>query len=353
MRRLGTFDRGGWLANRFQMTSGLEEGVPTVRIHGWNVPGKRLRRRLFLHLAGKVFDGYAGSFGEPDLIHAHSALWAGLAARRLGERHGLPYVVTEHSSAFARGLLADWQKRDANEVFSAASEVLAVSEALANQLRGLASNPTVRVVPNVVDTDFFCLPPEERGRSGDFNVLVVGTLRRNKGVDLLLRAFAEVFEGEGDVELVVVGDGESRSELMELAGRLGIGAQVRFTGRLSRGGVRREMWKADVLVSASRVETFGIVLAEAMATGLPVVATRSGGPEEIVPEWGGWLVDPGHVHGLATALEHFRRAERRMRRRTSDIREHVVERFGSDAVIPRIVSVYRSALTSVDSPRSS
>ena len=98
-----------------------------------------------------------------------------------------------------------------------------------------------------------------------------------KGQADLLRAFAERFAGDPSVRLGIGGDGPERGRLHELAGSLAIAEQVDWLGALDRDGVRQAMCEADAFVLPSRLETFGVVVIEALACGLPVVATRSGG----------------------------------------------------------------------------
>lgn len=331
----------GWWRQRFQVSLEEEDGVPTARVHGWNVPSARLRGLLFRTLAHRAVARYVDARGRPDLVHAHSALWAGTAARRIREDLGVPYVLTEHSSAFGRGLLAPWQLERVREACAGAEEVLAVSRAVGDELCLQAGVSEVSVVPNMVDTDYFALPPEPR-TSPPFTFLTVATLRPNKRVDVLLRAFDAAFLGEEKVRLTIGGDGRSRPGLHQLSRDLGIEDRVRFPGRLTREEVRGAMWRANAYVLSSDVETFGVALVEAMSTGLPVVATRCGGPEEIVTEETGWLVPPNDPGALAGALEAAREAGTRSRSAELRIRRQVVERYGEAAVTSRIRGVYRS-----------
>ena len=144
------------------------------------------------------------------------------------------------------------------------------------------------------------LTPYANGRF----VLALGRVVENKGFDLLLEAFASVADTHTDVDLVMGGDGAALSSLRELAARLGIAERVQFPGRLSRLQVAAAMSQAEVFVMPSRVEPFGIVILEAWRAGLPVVATRNGGPPEFMRDGeDGVLVDPFDRASLAGALD--------------------------------------------------
>ena len=99
-------------------------------------------------------------------------------------------------------------------------------------------------------------------------------LTPRKGFDILVRAFARRFRGDTSVQLVIGGAGESRHDLEGLVEVTGVHRQVTFLGGIPSDAVREAMWKANCFVLPSRAENFGVVLIEALATGLPVIFTR-------------------------------------------------------------------------------
>jgi len=156
-------------------------------------------------------------------------------------------------------------------------------------------------------------------------------------------AFATAFgSGPTETTLTVIGDGPERGRLEHKARRLGIEAQVQFLGRLGRNAVQDALWHSHAFVLPSLHETFGVVLLEAMATGLPVVATASGGPEDLVTPETGMLVPPGDVDALADALASLR--EDRTTYDTDAIRAYVRDQFGPEAFVRRTRALYRRAL---------
>lgn len=343
LRRLRSLSDGDWAKNRFQMSAATERGIPTVRSHGWNVPHSRIRAELFVHQARRLLGRYRDEFGTPDLVHAHAALWAGVAAARTAAESGPPYVITEHSSAFVRGRIEAWQERPIRQAYAGARRVLSVSRALADRLSRYVDSDEVEVVPNMIDTAFFTLPPVPR-RSPPFDFVTVAALRRMKGLDVLLRAFRAAFPSDPRVRLRIVGGGPLGRELKDLAATLAITDRVDFEGRLARHAVREVMWKSNAAVLPSRAETFGIVVIEAMATGLPVVATRSGGPEEIVTPETGRLVNPDDVEQLAAGLRWVWKREDDLRERAVAIRGYVEDRYSEEVVTARLKETYRTVL---------
>jgi glycosyltransferase involved in cell wall biosynthesis len=284
---------------------------------------------------------YADRHGVPDLIHAQSGRWAGAAAARIGTAFSRPYVLTEHFAGFHRGTIFPWRWPLIKEGYRQASGLAAVSHALKNTLigHGLASASNIEVHPNLAPTSLFSRPPSGRSSPPPFRFVTVGHLRPPKNVEGLLRAFASMAAGDSTVELLIVGDGPERNALEKRARQLGIANQVVFRGRLDREEVRTALWAAHAFVLPSHYETFGVVLLEAMATGLPVVATACGGPEDVVTPNTGLLVPTGDTAALANALH-------RMRRRASSfdaaaIRNYVLEHYGPEPFVRRTRLLYR------------
>lgn len=336
-RGLRTFEFSSEVVrDHFQTTVRVEDGIPVYRFHGWNPKIGRLRLWAFRYQSRRLMQKYVEQFGVPDLIHAHSALWGGVAARDLAKEYSLPYVITEHSSAFLRGKIEEWQKPHIGKSFEDADAVWAVSSAFKRELQPFAGNAEIDVMPNMVDVTFFQLPPSPRTVE-PFTFLSVGSLSHNKGIDLLLKAFARLNDFEPNVELEIGGAGSAEENLRNLAHDLGIGEKVRFLGGLSREEVLDAMWRANALVSSSYVETFGVVLIEAMATGLPVVATESGGPGDIVRSGVGRLVPKGNVRALSEAMGQTKEAQVN----ENKIRKYVIDTYSAEMVTRRLKTNYQ------------
>jgi glycosyltransferase involved in cell wall biosynthesis len=256
------------------------------------VQGGRLRGRLrrILGLA-RLFR--AGQF---DVIHTHNAFphIYGVPAARLA---GVPVVLqTRHGPRFGRGLLARWQYRLACRL---GSRVVAVSDDAARIFRmeeGLPAGKLVRIWNGIDLSRFPC-----RESAGVPRAITVARLSAEKDIATMIHAAARVAQQVPGFELQIVGDGPQRPELEAQARALGLAGVVRFLGE--RNDVAALLSQAGFYVSSSLIEGISLTLLEAMAVGLPVVATSVGGnPEVVVDGQTGWLVPPQDPEHLAAAM---------------------------------------------------
>lgn len=288
--------------------------------------------------AHRLLGEYSRRFGRPDLVHAHVAVWAGVAASYLP----LPYILTEHWTGYREGLLSPWQEPLVRRAFRKAQARLAVSSTLARDIEPYTHGLPVEIVPNVVDTEFFA-PAVSRLAPLPFRLVTVAILEQRKRIDLIIRALAYLVRNGQNMVLDIGGDGPERRVLEQLARDLGVTDRVTFLGPLSREQVRRAMQGAHLFVLPSEYETFGIVYIEAMACGLPVIATRCGGPEGFVTPDVGCLVPQSDEIALATAIHdvfvNYHRFD------GNKIRSYVVRRFGSDAVAKKLITIYERVVS--------
>jgi glycosyltransferase involved in cell wall biosynthesis len=277
-----------------------------------------------------------------DLVHAHIYASASAAAIAvLGT--GVPLVVTEHTEALWQGRRERWASR---RVYRRAEHIIAVSSAIRQRLieRDAVPPERITVIHNAVipapDTSPSALPGELR--EGPL-VGVVARLQPEKGVANFLRAAARVCTAVPDARFLVAGDGPLREELLALAGRLGVGERVRFLGY--RADARALVGLLDVLVVPSLTEGTPLIVLEAMAAGIPVVASAVGGiPDQIRHNEEGLLVPAGDPAALADALLELLQDPDRARSLGEAALRRADSEFNHATMVRRIEAVYRAAL---------
>jgi len=231
---------------------------------------------------------------EADVYHSH--IPSPFFARMIRELKLSPHVVTYHNDvlvpevvdgfripSFAGGFIEKFNAKITIPLLESCDVIVATTSSYALTSPILSQfMEKVEVIPNAVDTRIFKPGKSER----EPVVLYVGRLVEYKGVDILLRAMQNVRRKMEDSKLVVVGDGEDRKRLEVLSEKLGVGAE--FMGRLPDSEVADWIRRAKVLVlpSISRLEAFGIVLLEAMASATPVIASNIPGVRDVASEGG-------------------------------------------------------------------
>ncbi|MBA2580267.1 MAG: glycosyltransferase family 4 protein [Thermoleophilaceae bacterium] len=240
-------------------------------------------------------------------VHAHFANVATdvalLAAEFGGERWS--WSFTMHGSAE----FYDVARHRLREKVERADLVVCISHFSRSQLMGFVTEdhwPKLRMVHCGVDPEAFRPVGERNSYGGPTRILHVGRLVQVKGHAILLHALAELARCGLDITATLVGDGPKRTELEQLAEGLGIAEKVTFTGSVGQDEIRSYYAAADIFCLPSFAEGVPVVLMEAMASGLPVVATRvTGIPELVEAGVSGLLATPGRTDEIAAALRRL------------------------------------------------
>lgn len=239
---------------------------------------------------------------RPDLLHVHYASGYGSTAMLAGWRPTLLSVWGSDVYAFPyESRIKGWLLRR-NLRF--ADAIASTSEAMARQVLSLLpAAGEIAITPFGVDLERFThAPPRE---DGPLTIGTVKTLAHHYGIDLLLRAFAQAAAQAPQIacRLLIVGDGPQRAELQALAGELGLAGRVQWAGAVPHAEVPQWLRRLDVYVAASRSESFGVAVVEAMSCGVPVVVSDAGGlPEVVQAGVSGLVVPAGRHEPLAQAL---------------------------------------------------
>ena len=281
---------------------------------------------------------------EIEVVHAHVARdypLAALAARRAG----VPLVLTRH--------VLFPLSRIHRVTLRRTSRVIAVSQAVAEGLlaQGLFDPEKVVRIHNGIDVDRFGrkdVAGQEESAAKKLLVGMIGHLAPIKGPEDFIRAAAIVCGVRDDVEFVLAGEdksrsGEHRRRLEKLIDELGLNQRVSLPGWVE--DVANILSTFDLFVSPSRSEPFGLSIVEAMAAGVPVVATMSEGASEIIEDdQTGRLVPIGNVEALASAIGELLSDAKKRNRLSENARRSVRERFSLERMLEATEDVYREVL---------
>ena len=343
IRLMSPFHNQNWLGEPHRFTS--SHGYPVLRPFALGFP------RWFCQFLSPKCLSVALSrerefFSGCDLIHAHNAFPDAVAAVRVfGGKY--PVVVTVHGSDVNINAMDRSLRPEIVRSLNAARRILAVSGDLKTTLEKIGVTTKIEVIPNGVNTSRFT-PGEKKEACGKLGfdpdiprIIFVGNFLPVKGIEYLIGAFPGVLRSHPECELVLVGakpGGTDSGAYREQIRKLGIGERVRICEKVANGDLPDWIRASDVFVLPSIKEGFGIVAVEALACGRPVVATRSGGPEEIVGEGCGFLVPPGDSESLGAAV--VKALDREGILRPERLAESARERFSLSGMAKRIFAVY-------------
>jgi glycosyltransferase involved in cell wall biosynthesis len=276
------------------------------------------------------------------IIHSHAMFMGGVIGHKLSKENNLPHVHTEHTS----GLIFNpkqYTKKDISitrKAYSHCHKVLYVSHfALKHTLANIAlkSKDTFVVLPNIVDSSFFSSEIGPLSKATSLRFLVIGNFIPRKNHQLLLEAFGLVQKEFPTVGLSIAGNGPLENHLRALCESLNL-ENVHWLPILNRAEVKEQMSAHHVILSTSKVETFGLTIAEAQAMGKPVVVTDSGGVRDIVTQETGILTELSSetfAKGLIQLIQTFQTYD------PETIRQSAKSRFAAEVIMNQLNEIYR------------
>ena len=313
-----------------------------VEIYAMNVPVGRCPSGL-LHWFGvralrRLAKIIEKEQGRPDILHSHftdiswiTVDWA--------QRKRIPLIVTEHNSKMNEAVVKPAVLKAAQQAYACADRVIAVGSGLAANIRRLTGVEAV-VIGNIVDAGPFVKGRSTEAAGSPFRFVSTGSLIHRKGMDLLLECFTSFYKKHPDTCLDICGDGPLRPELNHYIAEHGLEGCVALKGMCSREQMAAVYQESAAFVLPSRVETFGVVYIEAMAAGLPVIATRCLGPEDFVTPENGLLIPVDDKNALINAMEYmYAHAASYDRRKISD---DIVRRFSPETIAGQLESLYQT-----------
>lgn len=295
-------------AQHYEIVSNNEPNLFTVSVYFRQSKNKLLNFWRFLRANCLGIRTIIDQYGLPDITHVHVLTRLALVAWWLKLRYGIPYLITEHWSRYIKGrdefngLARKWLTR---MLVRRAAMVTTVTQNLAEamQYHGLR-NPDYLIIPNIVDTEIFS--PQATKQNDLKRIVHISCFEdRSKNISGLLSALKELRQKRDDFECVMIGDGMDFEAMKALSEKYGLAEKVIFTGLQEGARLAETLASGDFLVLFSNYENLPVVIPEALACGLPVVATRVGGIAELVGEHNGILVEARNERQLVEAMDRM------------------------------------------------
>lgn len=280
--------------------------------------------------------------GKIDIIYSHYLFNTFFAIKFLNS-FNIPIVAIEHWSEINKPALLTSIQKMGDEVYPKIDQLLTVSHAAQKAIKQ-HFNIEATVVYNMVSDKFKFM--KNVSSNGKVNFITIGSLIHRKGFDLLIDAFAKLQLPGDKWELNIIGDGEEKDMLSKQIANVHLEQNIHLLGNRTTDEIVNILNQSHVFVLPSRMETFGVVYIEAMACGLPVIATPCGGPEEFVDKQNGLLVPIDDVDSLAKALEqmfsHYQDYDRQA------IADNCKARFSSKVIAKQLTGIFEQVIANTN-----
>lgn len=331
---------------KFGITKEERDGIPHFNFFAGSFWGKALRKismtlhtkvkLLFvLHLCKRVI----AEEGMPDIVYGHYLGGCSMALA-IKCKYGIPAVGIEHWSELGYAEIKEPIRKEAIRTYPNMDCQLVVSSALKENVKKQIGVDTI-VVNNMVG-DEFCYKPLEK-KEKVVRYVTTGNLLPVKGFDNLITALSQLHLPPDTWSLNIIGGGKEHDNLQQLIDKLGLGENIRLCGRKNREGVIEMLQNSDVYVMSSRSETFGVAAIEALACGLPVIATDCGGARDFLSMDNGLLCPVNDIHKLAEALFTMYKYHGDYNR--AKIAEDCQKRFSSEAIGKQLERIFEEVIS--------
>ncbi|OYY94874.1 MAG: hypothetical protein B7Y41_04770 [Hydrogenophilales bacterium 28-61-23] len=281
---------------------------------------------------------------EVEQIHAHFMGWAFEVALPLGQLLNVPVTLTVHN--------VDLPSRAIDELLYLqryAARIVLVSQAYHRiWAERTGTSDRLAIVPNGIELAEFAAGSDAPPGAARLNIISISRLVPGKRIGDVLYALANLRDQSIDFSYVSIGEGAERTALEQLAARLGLTDRVTFLGAMPHAAVVKALCASDILLHPSEWESFGIVVAEAMAANVAVIAARSPGPGEIVQHGvTGFLYEPGDVETLSVHLKRLA-ADPELRKQFGELgRVRVLNQFSWAAHMSQMLELWRDTISAV------
>lgn len=335
---------------KFEVETVDNNGVLEVIVYYKKIKGsspihkyQKLKRRHEAHVLG--YHEVLNTLGKIDLTHLNVTYPAGLFALYLKQRHKIPFIITEHSTAYLPSSTHQFSKIEIKwikKIGLNADLICPVSQDLATNMKQFGINNKYQVVPNVVNTAIFEKSSSEN-QTDKKNILHISHLKDDhKNVTGILRVIKKLSEQRHDFSITIAGDGDTEA-IKKYAKELNIPDRaIKYKGELSITEVAELMNAADVFLLFSNYENLPCVISESLVMGVPVISSDVGGIKEMLTKENGILIPKGDESELLTQLNSI--IDNLANYNTNDISDKAIQTYSFNAVSNQFAEIYNNIL---------
>ncbi|HOT89788.1 MAG TPA: glycosyltransferase family 4 protein, partial [Bacteroidales bacterium] len=307
--------------------------------------GNYLNKIGIVKYAYSSFLAYCKINGTPDIIHSHSIYWGGVVAHYISQKKTIPFVHTEHLSSLIYTDEYDKKplKNYLKTVFANSKRNIFVSHAFEQAMIDKYQVKNSITIHNVVNPIFFDNKEIKNNVFSEFYIVNIGRLIKMKNQKTLIQAVNLLYNIlKIKIKLTIIGEGILESQLIEESQIINKNVTIEFISKANRNQIAKYIQRSHVLASSSVFETFGLTLAEAIACGVPVVAYKTMGIDEIMTKENGIIVSENTPFAFAEALSkiYYNFAKYDSRKISNDC----YSQFSEDVISKKIIDLYQEIL---------
>ena len=294
----------------------------------------RIIRYLFSFLYRKV----SSQEGAPDIVYSHYSRNIAISVT-VAEKIPVPIVGMEHLSELGKTVIKPAVLKRSRNCYPKLAQLLVVSEALKNNIKKQIGIESI-VVPNIIGSEFQYKPTTRKDTCIRF--LSTGNLLPIKRMDLIIKAFANLDKRLSNWDLTIVGGGVEMPKLKKFVGDNGLSDKIHIVGRKTRPEIVELINNTDVYILASTSETFGVAAAEALACGVPVIATDCGGPRDFITPENGIIIPVNDQQKMEEAIVYMSNNLKNYNK--EEIAKDFHSKFSSEAVANQLTEIFEDVI---------
>lgn len=322
---------------KIRTVNGIIEGVPTI---GINLPIGGLYRKAFENVKAYLFIRqyklFKKKYWKPDIVHIHFPLISSnIEIIKFLKNENIKIVITEHWSKVQSKTIEEWRKKQLDYTFNQTDAFITVSEKLKQSVYELINvDKGISVIPNMVSEKFID-SQQSKNNDNKFSLISIGRLVEGKRFDILIKAFIRA-NTDANMELIIIGDGPERKQLEKLANGK---KEIQFKGFLNRTDTASLLKSADVFVSASILETFGVPFIEAICSGKPIIGASNLPIIEHFKPYIGEIFEADNINDLSEKIVTVMNNNNFYDEQ--EIRKYGVEHFSPKSVCKKLTNIYK------------
>ena len=299
-----------------------------------------------------------------DIVHAQTPFGVGLLGKLIAKRQGIPIIYTHHTDypEYAKLYLKEQfispylATRLIKSFGNFSDAIIAPSEKVRSNLKQYGLEKPIYMIPNGINIEEFQRNKDSKRKcdrirevlkinKNDRVLLYLGRLCKEKNIDFLIRAFRKIADVNKNIKFIIAGDGPEYKKLQSLAKRLGIGSKVIFCGFVPNIDKAAYYQLSDVFLFASKTDTQGIVILEAIASGLPIVALRDEAFQGMIQDGvNGFMIDSNSYDNFAMKVANILN-DKKLQAKLSKNLQKIAENYSEDKETYKLLDLYDSLLS--------